>query len=92
MSSCGSAPARKPGATYVNPKRLRDQCDAAAAMYSVPWVIDGVWARVDDLDAHFERAREAGARLLSDIEDGPDGRLYRVEDHEGHRWMFAQGQ
>ena len=82
----------KPGATYVNPKRLRERCDAAAEMYSVPWVIDGVWAQVDNLDTHLERAREAGARLLSEIEDGPDGQLYRVEDHEGHRWMFAQAQ
>jgi len=24
------------------------------------------------------------------LEDGPDGRLYTVEDLEGHRWMFQQ--
>jgi hypothetical protein len=28
--------------------------------------------------------------MLSGIEDGPVGRLYRTEDPEGHRWMFAQ--
>ena len=29
--------------------------------------------------------------MLSGIESGPDGsRLYRVEDVEGHRWMFMQ--
>ena len=60
-------------------------------MYAVPWVVDGVWGQVDDVDAHRERAREAGATLLSEIEQGPDGRLYRVEDPEGHRWMFAAG-
>jgi uncharacterized glyoxalase superfamily protein PhnB len=80
----------KPGETYVNPKRLREQCEAAARMYAVPWVVDGVWVQVDDVEAHRERAREAGATLLSGIEDGPDGLLYRVEDPEGHRWMFAQ--
>jgi uncharacterized glyoxalase superfamily protein PhnB len=80
----------KPGESYVNPKRLRDQCEAAARMYAVPWVVDGVWVQVEDVDAHFERAREAGATLLSKVEDGPDGRLYRAEDPEGHRWMFAQ--
>src|SRR5215207_6264488 len=80
----------QPGDSYVNPRRLREQCDAAARMYSVPWVVDGVWVRVDDVDAHRERAREAGATLLGEIEDGPDGRLYRVEDPEGHRWMFAE--
>lgn len=80
----------KPGESYVNPKRLREQCEAAARMYAVPWVVDGVWVRVDDVDAHFERAREAGATLLSEVEDGPFDRLYRAEDPEGHRWMFTQ--
>jgi uncharacterized glyoxalase superfamily protein PhnB len=80
----------KPGDTYVNPRRLRELSTDAARMYEVPWVVDGVWAAVDDVDAHRERARAAGATLLSEIEDGPDGRLYRVEDPEGHRWMFAQ--
>jgi uncharacterized glyoxalase superfamily protein PhnB len=81
----------RPGESYVNPKRLREQCEAAAEMYSVPWVVDGVWARVDDVGTHFERAKAAGALVLSEIEAGPGGRLYRVEDHEGHRWMFAEG-
>lgn len=41
--------------------------------------------------SHCEQARAAGAILLSDIETGPeDSRLYRVEDLEGHRWMFMQ--
>jgi uncharacterized glyoxalase superfamily protein PhnB len=80
----------KPGDSYVNPLRLRRQCQAAARMYSVPWVVDGVWVQVDDVDAHRERARETGATLLGEIEDGPVGRLYRVKDPEGHRWMFAQ--
>ena len=51
----------KPGDSYVNPKRLREQCEAAARMYAVPWVVDGVWGQVDDVEAHRERAREAGA-------------------------------
>jgi len=80
----------KPGATYVNPKRLREQSELAARMYEVPWVLDGVWVQVDDLDAHFERARAAGATILSEPESGPVGRQYRAEDPEGHRWMFAQ--
>jgi uncharacterized glyoxalase superfamily protein PhnB len=80
----------KPGDTYVNPKRLREQSEAAARMYDVPWVVDGVWIEVDDLDAHLERARAAGARVLSGPEENPRGRLYRAEDLEGHRWMFEQ--
>jgi uncharacterized glyoxalase superfamily protein PhnB len=43
------------------------------------------------VEAHFERARVAGARILSEVEDTPFGdRHYRAEDLEGHRWMFAE--
>jgi uncharacterized glyoxalase superfamily protein PhnB len=80
----------KPGDTYINPKRLREECDAAKRMYEVPWVVDGVYVQVDDVRAHLERARSAGATILSEIEARHDAGSYRVEDHEGHRWMFAQ--
>jgi uncharacterized glyoxalase superfamily protein PhnB len=80
----------KPGDAYINPKRLCEQSEAAARMYDVPWVVDGVWVEVDDLDAHLERARAAGVRVLSGPDDGEFGRLYRAEDPEGHRWMFAE--
>ena len=54
-------------------------------------MIDGVLVYVDDVAAHFARAREAGATLLSEVESGPGGSLlYRAEDLEGHRWMFMQ--
>jgi uncharacterized glyoxalase superfamily protein PhnB len=79
-----------PGDHYVNPLHLRERCDAAARMYEVPWIVDGVWVAVDDVDARFERAREAGARVLSEPEDTPHGRQCRLEDTEGHRWMFQQ--
>jgi uncharacterized glyoxalase superfamily protein PhnB len=59
-------------------------------MYTVPWVVDGVLVVVDDLDAHCERARAAGARILTEPESTPHGRQYRVEDPEGHRWLFEQ--
>jgi uncharacterized glyoxalase superfamily protein PhnB len=46
---------------------------------------------VDDVDAHFRRARDEGATILSEPEDQPYAeRTYRVADLEGHRWMFAQ--
>lgn len=75
---------------YVNPLHLREQCDTAARMYDVPWIVDGVWVAADDLDALVERARGAGARILTEPEDTPHGRQVRVEDPEGHRWMFGE--
>ena len=80
----------KPGDSYVDPVRLREQSEQVARIYEVPWVVNGVWVGVDDVRAHFEQAREAGARMLSDIESGPFGDLYRVEDPFGQRWMFGQ--
>lgn len=45
---------------------------------------------VEDVDAHFERARAAGAVIVAEPVDEPHGaRLYRALDPEGHRWMFA---
>lgn len=80
-----------PTPDYEGPRLHRSHCAAAAAWSAAPWVIDGVLVYVDDVVAHFEHAKAAGASLLSGIEAGPDGsRLYRVEDLEGHRWMFMQ--
>jgi PhnB protein len=56
----------------------------------VPWIIDGVLVYVDNLDAHFARSQASGATILSEIESGPPGRRYRVEDLEGHRWFFFE--
>lgn len=77
-------------ASYEGPAVHRTHCTAADAWLSTPWVIDGVLVHVSDVEAHFARARAAGAGLLSEIEEAPYGRLYRAEDVEGHRWMFLQ--
>jgi len=79
-----------PTPDYQSPRRHRETCEGAARWSRVPWVIDGVQVEVDDVDAHYARAEAAGARLLSGIDDQEYGRLYRVEDLEGHRWMFIQ--
>ena len=79
-----------PTPDYQSPKRHREVCEQVRKWSAVPWIIDGVLVFVDDLDAHFKQARAAGARILSDIEEGPPGRRYRVEDLEGHRWFFFE--
>jgi len=46
---------------------------------------------VDDVDAHFERARAAGATIVTEPEDKFWGdRCYEAIDPEGHRWRFHQ--
>jgi uncharacterized glyoxalase superfamily protein PhnB len=78
-----------PTSAYEAPVRHREHCAEAAAWSTVPYVIDGVLVEVDDLDTHLARARAAGARILSEIEDAGGFRHYRAEDLEGHRWMFS---
>lgn len=79
-----------PTKDYQSPRRHREHCAAAAKWSQAPWVIDGVLVHVADIEAHFARAKQAGATLLSDLERSEHGALYRAEDLEGHRWMFAQ--
>lgn len=49
-----------------------------------------VYCRVDDADAHYDRARAAGATIIAEPADQPYGeRVYRAIDCEGHRWLFG---
>lgn len=79
-----------PTPDYEGPKRHRENCERARRWSAAPWIIDGVLVMVDDLDAHFARARAVGATILSEIEEGPPARRYRAEDLEGHRWFFLE--
>jgi PhnB protein len=79
-----------PSPDYQSPKRHRETCEQARKWSAVPWIVDGVLVYVEGLDAHFARAKAAGANILSEIEEGPPGRRYRVEDLEGHRWFFFE--
>jgi PhnB protein len=46
---------------------------------------------VGDVDAHFRRARDAGAEILQEPADQEYGdRRYDALDPEGHMWSFAQ--
>jgi uncharacterized glyoxalase superfamily protein PhnB len=54
-------------------------------------VTQSLYIYVDDLDAHCERARGAGATIAAEPEDMFWGdRTYVAQDLEGHRWAFAQ--
>jgi uncharacterized glyoxalase superfamily protein PhnB len=50
-----------------------------------------VMVRMDDVDAHHERARQRGAVIVSPPADYSYGeRQYSAEDLAGHRWTFTQ--
>jgi PhnB protein len=51
----------------------------------------GVYVFVEDVDAHFEHARAAGAKVLLPPADQLWGdRMYCAVDPEGQFWMFAK--
>lgn len=57
---------------YRNPKAIGQVCHSLVVF-------------VEDLDGHFERARESGAVIIAEPEDKPWGlRQYTAEDLEGH--------
>jgi PhnB protein len=79
-----------PTPDYESPKHHREGCEQARKWSSVPYIIDGLLVYVDDAAGHYARAREGGAVILSELEEGDNGKRYRAEDLEGHRWMFLQ--
>lgn len=66
-----------PGGSFRNPKHLGQ-------------ITQSLYIYIDDLDAHCERAREAGASIIEEPADQPYGdRRYGAADPEGHCWYFA---
>lgn len=50
-----------------------------------------VTVRVEDADAHCQRARARGARITQEPASYPYGeRQYNAEDFAGHSWTFSQ--
>jgi len=50
-----------------------------------------VMVRVDDVNAHCDRARRSGGKILQEPKDYPYGeRQFTVEDFAGHHWSFSQ--
>jgi uncharacterized glyoxalase superfamily protein PhnB len=67
-----------PGAGYRNPK---DEGHETVGLY----------VYVDDVDAHFQRAKAAGAEIRDEPVDQEYGeRRYAARDPEGHLWFFAK--
>ena len=57
---------------------------------TLPGASGGSYVQIDDVNAHFERARSRGAIVESEPRNQPYGmREYRVRDSEGHFWWFG---
>jgi uncharacterized glyoxalase superfamily protein PhnB len=78
-----------PSDAYQGPRRHAQACALARQWLETPFIVDGVVVYIDDVDTHFGYAKRAGAKILTEPETNERQRQYRVEDLEGHRWMFA---
>ena len=46
---------------------------------------------IEDIEAHFERAKSVGVKLLEDLHETEYGELqYAAEDLDGHHWLFSR--
>jgi len=79
-----------PGHGYESPRHHAETCERARRWRESTYIIDGVLAEVPDLAGHLERARAAGATIVTELESSGHGAMYRAEDIEGHRWMFSE--
>jgi uncharacterized glyoxalase superfamily protein PhnB len=53
---------------------------------------EGIYIVVDDVGAHYERARGAGAEIVSELRDLGYSREYSARDPEGNAWHFGTYQ
>jgi uncharacterized glyoxalase superfamily protein PhnB len=54
---------------------------------------DGVYVVVEDIDAHYARAKAAGAEIVRELHDTSYGsRDYMARDPEGRLWAFGTYQ
>lgn len=77
---------------YEGNNKHRRHCEYADKWLQVPWIVNGLLVYVDDVDTHYKKAKENGAEILSEVEDGFPGKRYRCADLEGQRWMFMERQ
>ncbi len=49
----------------------------------------GIFIYLDDVDAHYARAKAAGAEIVQPPHDESYGRTYTARDLDGHPWFFT---
>jgi uncharacterized glyoxalase superfamily protein PhnB len=50
------------------------------------------WVYVDDLEAHYARAKGRGATIVEELHAYPGSTVYVADDPEGNRWTFSQAR
>jgi uncharacterized glyoxalase superfamily protein PhnB len=53
------------------------------------WACSRTFVYVDDVDAHFDQSRSAGASIISEPANHGPNRIYIASDCGGQQWIFA---
>jgi predicted enzyme related to lactoylglutathione lyase len=76
------------GAAWIMLKSARAGCASPAQL---GYGTQSLTVFVEDIDAHFQRSKLAGAKILEDLHETVYGeRQYGVEDLDGHHWLFSK--
>ena len=54
-----------PSPDYESPRHHAEGCQQSRAWLQTPYVVDGVYVSVDDIDAHYAHARAAACSLTA---------------------------
>ncbi|MGH9212109.1 MAG: VOC family protein [Acidimicrobiales bacterium] len=73
------------GNAILNVFKLDGERDADVQTH-VPWLY------VDDLEAHYARAKERGATIIEEPHPYPGSTVYVADDLEHRRWTFSQAR
>jgi len=70
---------------------LRRSRDGEATPRELGFGTQSLTIFIEDIQAHFERAKSGGVALLEDLHETEYGELqYAAEDLEGHHWLFSR--
>ncbi len=78
------------GGSLIMIGSVRDDVMHLKSPAEVGGATQGIYVHVDDVDAHHDRAKAAGAEIIMELEDTEYGsREYMARDLEGHLWSFG---
>jgi uncharacterized glyoxalase superfamily protein PhnB len=80
----------KMGADFIMLGSSREDLLRMKSPRELGGVTQSIYIYVPDVDAHYQRARAAGAEIVIELKDMDYGsREYSARDPEGHLWHFG---
>jgi uncharacterized glyoxalase superfamily protein PhnB len=76
------------GNAWIMVKQARPGC---ASPSEIGYGTQSLTVFVEDVEAHFQKAKAAGAKILEEPHETEYGEFqFAVEDLEGHHWLFSR--